>query len=44
VSNKNLERIRAKLKGKLDKNGNPLEFSIDIESNWVTKNDEHYYG
>ena len=30
--------------GKLDKNGNPLKFARDIESNWVTKNDKHYYG
>ena len=33
-----------KKEGKLDKNGNPLKFSRDIESNWTTKNDKHYYG
>ena len=47
VSNKKLEEIRAKRatpEGKLDKNGNPLKFSRDIESNWKTKNDKHYYG
>jgi transposase, IS5 family len=47
VSNKKLEELRGKRntpEGKLDKNGKPLKFSRDIESNWVTKNDEHYYG
>jgi IS5 family transposase len=46
-SNKTLEKIRIKRatrEGKLDKNGNPLKFARDIESNWVTKNDKHYYG
>lgn len=46
-SNKKLEEIKVKREspeGKLDKNGNPLKFSRDIESNWVTKNDKHYYG
>ena len=46
-SNKTLDKIRAKRatpEGKLDKNGKPLKFSRDIESNWVTKNDKHYYG
>ena len=47
VSNKKLEELRDKRRtpeGKLDINGKPLKFSRDIESNWVTKNDEHYYG
>jgi len=47
ASNKTLEKRRAKKQtpeGKLDKNGNPLKFSRDIESNWVTKNKKHYYG
>ena len=47
VSNKTLEKIRAKREtpeGKLDKNGNPLKFSRDIESNWAIKNDKNYYG
>jgi IS5 family transposase len=47
ASNKVLEKIRTKKEtpeGKLDKNGNPAKFSRDIESNWVTKNDKHYYG
>ena len=46
-SNKKLEEIKARREtpeGQLDKNGNPLKFSRDIESNWVTKNDKHYYG
>jgi IS5 family transposase len=30
--------------GKIDKNGNPIKFSRNIESNWVTKNEKHYYG
>ena len=47
VSNKTLEKIKAKREtpeGQLDKNGNPLKFSRDIESNWTTKNEKHYYG
>ena len=47
MSNKKLEELRLKREsseGKLDKNGNPLKFARDIESNWVTKNDKHYYG
>jgi len=30
--------------GKLDKNGKPLKFSRDLESNWTVKNDEPHYG
>jgi hypothetical protein len=40
-SNKTLDKIRSERatpEGKLDKNGNPLKFSRDIESNWVSKN------
>ncbi|MCP3872173.1 MAG: IS5 family transposase, partial [Desulfobacteraceae bacterium] len=47
VSNKKIEELKAKSKtpeGTLDKHGNPKKFSRDIESNWVTKNDKHYYG
>jgi len=47
MSNKKLKELKAKretTEGKLDKNGNPLKFAKDIESNWVTKNDKHYYG
>ena len=47
ISNKKLEELKAKREtpeGKLDKKGNPLKFARDIESNWVTKNDKHYFG
>jgi transposase, IS5 family len=47
ASNKTLEKRKAKRQtpeGELDKNGNPLKYSRDIESNWVTKNGKHYYG
>jgi len=47
VSNKKLEKLKTKSKtpeDKLDKNGNPKKFSRDIESNWVTKRDKHYFG
>jgi len=30
--------------GKLDKNGNPLKFSRDLESDWTRKNDTPHYG
>lgn len=46
-SNKKLKEIKDRREtpeGKLDKKGNPLKFSRDIESNWTTKNDKHYYG
>ena len=46
-SNKKLDEIRVRREtpeGKLDKNGKPLKFSRDIESNWTTKNNKHYYG
>jgi transposase, IS5 family len=29
---------------KLDKNGNPLKFNRDLESNWTIKNDKPHYG
>ncbi|MBU1193716.1 MAG: IS5 family transposase [Proteobacteria bacterium] len=47
VSNKKLAQLKAKREtpaGRLDKNGNPLKFSRDIESNWVTKRKKHYFG
>jgi len=47
MSNKKLEELKAKREtpeGRLDKKGKPLKFAKDIESNWVTKNDKHYYG
>ena len=30
--------------GKLDKNGKPLKFSRDMESDWTVKNDKPHYG
>jgi IS5 family transposase len=30
--------------GKLDKNGNPLKFSRDLESDWTVRNDIPHYG
>lgn len=47
MSNKKLGELMAKREtpeGKLDKNSKPLKFSKNIESNWVTKRDKHYFG
>ena len=47
MSNKKLEELKAKREtpeDKLDKNCKPLKFFKDIESNWVTKRDKHYFG
>ncbi len=47
VSNNTLDKVRKERQtpeGILDKNGNPKKFQRDIESNWTTKNDKHYYG
>jgi len=30
--------------GKLDKNGKPIKFTRDLESNWPVKNDKPHYG
>ena len=30
--------------GKLDKNGNPLKFHRDLDSDWVVQNDKPHYG
>jgi transposase, IS5 family len=30
--------------GKLDKNGNPIKFHRDLDSDWTIKNDEPHYG
>ena len=46
-SNEGLKGIREKRnspKGKLNKNGKPLKFSRDIESDWTIKNDKPHYG
>ena len=47
LSNDELKKLKDKRdtpEGKLDKNGNPLKFSRDTESNWTVKNDEPHYG
>ncbi len=47
LSNDELRKLKDKREtpeGKLDKNGNPLKFSRDMESNWVVKNDKPHYG
>ena len=47
LSNDELGKLKDKRdtpEGKLDKNGNPLKFSRDLESDWTVKNDEPHYG
>ena len=47
MSNDNLRDLKEKRKspeGKLDKNGNPIKFSRDLESDWTIKNDNPHYG
>ncbi|MBU0734570.1 MAG: IS5 family transposase [Proteobacteria bacterium] len=47
LSNDELRKLKDKRdtpEGKLDKNGNPLKFSRDVESDWTVKNDEPHYG
>ena len=47
ISNDEIKQLREKRntpEGKVDKNGNPLKFSRDIESDWVVKNDKPHYG
>ena len=47
LSNDELRKLKDKRdtpEGKLDKNGNPLKFSRDMESDWTVKNDEPHYG
>ena len=47
LSNDELKKVKDKRdtpEGKLDKNGNPLKFSRDVESDWTVKNDEPHYG
>ena len=47
MSNDDLRKLKEKrntAEGKLDKNGNPLKFSRDLESDWTVKNDEPHYG
>ena len=47
ISNDEIKKERDKREtpeGKIDKNGKPLKFSRDYESDWVTKNEKHHYG
>ena len=47
MSNDNLKEYKEKRntpEGKLDKKGNPLKFSRDVESDWTVKNDKPHYG
>jgi len=47
MSNDDLKGMKEKRdtpEGKLDKNGNALKFSRDLESDWTVKNDEPHYG
>jgi IS5 family transposase len=47
ISNEEIQREREKRdtpEGKLDKNGNLLKFSRDLESDWIVKNDKPHYG
>ncbi len=41
---KNIETKEILLKVKLDKNGKPLKFCRDLESNWTVKNDVPHFG
>jgi len=47
INNNEIEKLKEKKKtpeGKMDKNGNPLKFSRDFESDWTVKNDEPHFG
>lgn len=47
LSNDEIQKRREKREtseGKLDKNGKPLKFSRDLESDWTVKNNEPHYG
>jgi IS5 family transposase len=47
VSNKKLKELREKRntpEGKLDKNGKPVKFSRDLDSDWVVQKDRPHYG
>ena len=41
---KKLKETRNTPEGTVDKNGNPLKFSRDLESDWTIKNDKPHYG
>ena len=47
LSNDGIKEEREKrnsVDGKVDKNGNPLKFCRDMESDWTIKNDKPHYG
>jgi IS5 family transposase len=47
ISNEEIKKQRQKREtseGKLDKNGNLLKFSRDLDSDWVVKNNKPHYG
>ena len=47
ISNDEIKQLKEKRntpEGKVDKNGKPLKFSRDIESNWAVKDDMPHYG
>ncbi|MCP4366728.1 MAG: IS5 family transposase [Deltaproteobacteria bacterium] len=47
ISNKEIKKQQKKRntsEGKLDKDGKPVKFSRDMESNWTVKNNEPHYG
>ena len=47
MSNDDIKKHRDKRnspEGKLDKNGNPLKYQRDLESDWTVKNDVPHYG
>ena len=47
ISHDEIKQLREKrntLEGKVDKNGKPLKFSRDIESDWTVKNNVPHYG
>ena len=47
ISNDQIKQTRDKHntpEGKLDKNGKPLKFHRDLDSDWVVKNDKPHYG
>jgi IS5 family transposase len=47
ISNTDVRKLKEKRdipEGTVDKNGNPLKFSRDLESDWTIKNDTPHYG
>jgi len=47
MSNEGLKKLKEKRdtpEGTVDKNGNPLKYSRDLESDWTIKNDTPHYG